>query len=392
MIVHLDTVLKKVSVELKANKIQFPHKDKRILLSISNQIDQGQFLTENQAKLTVKIFKENVHSIKNIEPNIENIIENNSWSKVFRLIQKIRKIYPSPGGENVICIEFTYDKRLKEKLIALNTQVEGPISAIGSRTYGVTYTEKNIHTIVGNFLKDDFEVHDKILNFYYEIDKLLTDKNNNFDIFKTENENFKKIIEKNVGTISLENLTKLNDQKIRYQYQISEKFKATTLAEKIALRKNTKIFIDDNKFLLPDVIQSLIELDRFPLLCIFEGHTPKVNKKTLDFLYDALKIHNLDDNVGIYFRFDKLEDSVNFNSSVASYQFNKNLTDQTIVAGIASNKLPKFFLKSAWKPKSVISFTNSFKNNKSAVYCTDVDLIIYYTDKVLLAGEIDVIV
>jgi hypothetical protein len=392
MIVHLDTVLKKVATEVKANNLQFPHKDKRILLSISNQIDQGQFLTENQAKLTLKIFKENIPEIKKIESTIESIIETNSWSKIFRLIQKVRKIYLSTEGENTVCIEFTYDKRLKEKLISLSHQVQGQISAIGARVYGVSYTEKNIHTLVGHFLREDFEIDDKILNFYYEIDKLLTSKNNNFDIFKTENENFKKIIESKVGPISSANAIKLNDQKIRYQYQIFEEIAATTLTEKIAVRKNTKIFIDESKVLLEDVLQSLKELDRLPILCILEGHTPKVNKKTLDFLHNALKFHNLTDNVGIYFRFDKTEDNVNFNSSVADYQFNKDLNDQTIVAGIANNKLPKFFLKSPWKPKTVISFTNNFKNNKSAVYCTDVDLVIYYTDKVLLTGDVDVIV
>jgi hypothetical protein len=392
MIVYLDAILKKVAVELKANNLQFPHKDKRILLSISNQIDQGQFLTENQAKLILKIFKENIPAIKIIEPTVESSIEANSWSQIFRLIQKIRKIYPSTEGENAVCIEFTYDKRLKEKLISLGPLVEGQISAIGARTYGIAYTEKNVHTLVEHFLREDFDIDDKILNFYYEIDKLLTNDNNKFDIFKTENEKFKKIIESRVGPISEENVLKLNDQKIRYQYQIFEKFTATTLTEKIAARKNTKIFIDEGTVPLADVMQSLKDLNRFPVLCIFEGHTPQVNKKTLDFLYSTLASHNLTSNVGIYFRFDKSEDTANFNSSVADYQFNKNLNDQTMIAGIANNKLPKFFLKSSWKPKTVISFTNSFKNNKSAVYCADVDLIIYHTDKVLLAGEIDVIV
>ena len=70
----------------------------------------------------------------------------------------------------------------------------------------------------------------------------------------------------------------------------------------------------------------------------------------------------------------------------------KNLSDQSQVAGIAAGKLPKFFIKDKWKPKSVISFTTSFRNSKSYVYCNDVDLIIYYGDKKPIQGNVDVIV
>jgi hypothetical protein len=48
---------------------------------------------------------------------------------------------------------------------------------------------------------------------------------------------------------------------------------------------------------------------------------------------------------------------------------------------IDNSKLPKFFDKSGWYPKSVISFTNSFTNNKGTVWCDGVDLLVYYTDK-----------
>jgi hypothetical protein len=48
-------------------------------------------------------------------------------------------------------------------------------------------------------------------------------------------------------------------------------------------------------------------------------------------------------------------------------------------------------IKSEWKPQSVISFTTSFRNNKSSVYCNDVDLIVYYTDRQPLHGGVSVI-
>jgi hypothetical protein len=44
-----------------------------------------------------------------------------------------------------------------------------------------------------------------------------------------------------------------------------------------------------------------------------------------------------------------------------------------------------------WQAQSVVSFTNNFKNNKTSVYCNNIDLIVYYNDKAPL-GDIDAIV
>ena len=140
-----------------------------------------------------------------------------------------------------------------------------------------------------------------------------------------------------------------------------------------------------------ELIKSLKELNRLPVLVIFEGHDPKVNKLTLDLLQTALEKNEITDNVGIYFRFGNVADTSGFNETISTLKYNSLLTEQTNLAGIANTKLPKFMIKSEWKPQSVISFTTSFRNNKSSVYCNDVDLIVYYTDKQPLHGGVSVI-
>jgi hypothetical protein len=159
----------------------------------------------------------------------------------------------------------------------------------------------------------------------------------------------------------------------------------------IAQRPSTKIFIDNSSCTLTEVIASLKNLNRLPLLVIFDGHDSAVNKKSLNLLADALKANGVDDHIGIYFRFNQGNDPAGFNKTISELGYNKNLSEHSQVAGIANSKLPKFFIKDKWKPKSVISFTTSFKNSKSYVYCTDVDLIIYYGDKKPIQGNVDVI-
>ena len=87
----------------------FPSKDKRILLSLARQLLQNTFLTENQSKLLTKIFKENVVHLDGIVDDVHNVINSDTWSEPFRVIQKIRKIYIDPGDADTLVIEFTLE-------------------------------------------------------------------------------------------------------------------------------------------------------------------------------------------------------------------------------------------------------------------------------------------
>ena len=367
----------------------FPSKDKRILLSLSRQLLQNTFLTENQSKLLTKIFKENTIHLEGIVSNVHDVLDNNLWSEPFRVIQKIRKIYID---SEALIIEFTYDKRLRNKLTGLNNRLQGPLSTHGTRHFSVALTEKNIHLLVGEFLRENFEIDEKIMKFYEDINSILTTSEINFAIGNTTNENLKKLLESDIGPLTDNNVLLLNDRKIRYQYEIYEKTPNISLTASIAQRPSTNIFINSLSHTLVDVVDSLKSLNRLPLLVIFDGHDSAVNKKTLNLLSAALKANGIDDHIGIYFRFNQGNDPAGFNKTISELRYNKNLSDQSQVAGIAAGKLPKFFIKDKWKPKSVISFTTSFRNSKSYVYCNDVDLIIYYGDKKPLQGNVDVIV
>ena len=370
----------------------FPSKDKRILLSLARQLLQNTFLTESQSKLLAKIFKENTVHLEGIVNDVHDVLDNNLWSESFRVIQKIRKIYIDPEDSEALIIEFTYDKRLRNKLTGLNNRLQGPLSTHGTRHFSVALTEKNIHLLVGEFLQENFEIDEKIMKFYEDVDTVLKTSEINFAIGNTTNENLKKLLRSDLGALAVDDILLLNDRKIRYQYEIYEKIPDFSLTTAIAQRPSTNIFINSVSHTLIDIVDSLKSLNRLPLLVVFDGHSSEINKKSLNLLSEALVANSIVDHVGIYFRFNQQADSSGFNKSVSELGYNKNLSDQSQVAGIAAGKLPKFFIKDKWKPKSVISFTTSFRNSKSYVYCNDVDLIIYYGDKKPLQGNVDVIV
>lgn len=370
-----------------------PGRDRRILSSLSRQIQFGNFLTENQGKLLLKILKENFNHLQNSNPAFSEIIKSESWSCPFRIIEQTRKIYISNCNDPQIIIEFTYNKRLKQIVSDLTKSVQGQLVATNSKSYSIPLTEKNVVIVMETFSRYQFDIDEKIKVFYQEIRNILKEDKKYFDIHSLNNQKLTELLSSEAISINETNLLKLHDRKIRYQYQIFPKISKDTLAEKIACRSGIKVYIDSNLIGLTELIASLDKLSRLPILFVFNGHESKECLQNLKKMSDSLAANNFVDNIGIYFRFDNTsEPNKIFNSEIATLRYNALLDNHTKIIGIANNKLPKFLIKSAWYPKTVISFTNHFKNNKTSVYCDAVDLIVYYNEKPPLEGTVNAIV
>jgi hypothetical protein len=366
----------------------WPQRDKKVLVSLSKQIQSGNFLTENQGKLLIKILKENWGTVAKITNADISLIENPQWTEPFRVIEQLRKIFILADEQPKIVVEFTYNKRIRQRINDLNKVLQGQLVCANSKQYHLPLTEQNIYNVVQHFKSDDFEIDEKIMDFYHEIEEIIESKNNSLNVFSLVNEKLISAIKKDVGDITQDNLILLNDRRIKYQYQISSKNLENSMKNSLANRSSTKVWINSKDHELTEVIENIRALNRFPLLVIFNGHDSKECLKNLEKLTTSAP--NIE--TGIYFRFDNYVDSdKQFNMFIQSNKLNAKLSPTTLVAGIANNKLPKFMVKGTWYPQSVITFSNNFKNNKSSYYCDSVDLIVYYNDKQPLGGDIDAI-
>lgn len=386
----IDSLLLVISGDIRKIQNIIPKKDKRILLSLAKQLSSGIFLTENQGNLLVKIFTENLDAVATIAANVDSVIRSKSWSKTFREVKRIRKIYTSQEFPHSFVVEFSFNTRLKEKLSQVNTQLRGNVITSGSK-YIFTLSEDSLHLVMKAFAKDDFEVEEKLIKFHQEIQEIEKNEKTPFDIFSLANEKVKVAVEKSLGVDYLGDLRLLQDRKIRFQYKNTEKIPEFSLEDTIANRDGRKIFVSTESYALINLLKSLQALDRFPLLVIFDGRDSVKDKAHLDLLQKSVKNLGILEDIGIYFRYNKESDIAKFNQSIADLHYNKNLSDTTVIAGISNNKIPKFMIKTGWKPQTVISFTSNFKLNKSYVYCSDVDLIIYYGANQPLDKEVNVL-
>jgi hypothetical protein len=371
---------------------QVPSRDKKILISLSRQVQSGHFLTENQAKLLTRILKENIKFITTITEEQRELINSPNWSQPFRVIEQLRKVLYNKDADGRILVEFTYNKRLRQVITDINKDIEGQMLSINGKQYSIPLTEKNLHLVVKTFKPHGFEIDPILTDFYEEISEILAGDKDQFEIFKITNTKLLAKVEDEIGPITEENICLLNDRSHKFQYSIFQKNPEKSLKNAIANRPSTRVWINSEQTTLDELVSALKDLHRLPLLIVFDGHDSKESLKNLKKLEKSLKNNGVETGVGIYFRFDNITDSnKDFNSTVSALGYNTALDHQTLVAGLANNKLPKFMISSEWSPRSVISLTNNFKNNKTSYYCDNIDLIVYYNDRKPL-GHIDAIV
>ena len=116
-------------------------------------------------------------------------------------------------------------------------------------------------------------------------------------------------------------------------------------------------------------------------MIIFDANDSQKSVEELANLSEVLKKHKIFDQVGIYFRLGSTDTGKEFNQLIANEKYNSQLDQSTKVVGIANGKIPKFLLKTDWKPMSVISVGRILQHNKTSVYTNCCDLIINWSDK-----------
>ena len=112
-------------------------------------------------------------------------------------------------------------------------------------------------------------------------------------------------------------------------------------------------------------------------MLVFDEHDPVRSTKALHAVKSALRELDIGD-VGIYFRYDN-HAGKDFNDAVKQAGLNQRNTATTQVVGVSAQSLPKLLLKTGWKPRSVISFTEGFRGNRVFTFANTADLVIYHT-------------
>lgn len=358
-------------------------RDARVLRSLSTAVTTHTFITENQSKLLLKIIIEHIEKIRILVEDVEDIIKTPIWSKSFRVVESYKKLYISQSSENLhINIEFTFSSSLRNTISALQKQISGLVQVHPGKLYQADLTENNIVELISALEPLGFEIEEKLEN-YYKIIKSWSE-NEIKDQYKIDTiiyPNFQKVITADLGIETAIDTNIINDRSIRYQY-FTEKSpkKPENLTEVLANRTSTRCWANRKEINLIDILESLEKLKRFPLMVIFDIADPEKCLEELKNLNQSLEKFGIFESVGIYFRLSNIGTGKDFNQLIATKSYNCQLDSDTKIIGVANGKIPKFLLKTPWRPMSVISIGKILQNNKTSTYTNKCDLIINWTD------------
>jgi hypothetical protein len=361
-------------------------RDFNTLQSLASSVSRSMFITENQGNLLIKLLKENYKKLDIFTEKINLALSAPVWSNSFRHIEQIRKltIEMDSEAEPYICIEYTFNANIRKALNAIGKLAEGLVANTNGKNYQAELTEKNIVLIVEALAPYNFDLDEKIRNFY-EIIKSWnkSEFENQFLISNIDHKNFQKAITADLGIETAIDQNIINDRSMRYQYfSENPKNPGENLTEYIANRSKSRVWIDLAQHSLLDIFNSLKDLKRLPLLIVFESWNEEKSLNHLKILDNSLAESGLDTQVGIYFRLPNSDTGKQFNQLIKDRQYNHPLDLTTQVAVVQSGKIPKFFLKNPWQPMSVIALDTKMglRHGKTSVYSNCCDLIIEWTE------------
>jgi hypothetical protein len=370
---------------LLENKI--PSKEARILHSLANSINTHLFITENQSKLLSKILHENSEKLQDFSNEIKEALSDPTWSKPFRHIEEVKKMYISEENSDSlhIVVEFSFNAKTRAILQEVAKKCENLYMESNGKKYVAELTEQNVVVLVDTLTPLNFEISETILSHYNTIKSWSeTEIHDKFLITNIEHKNFQKSITDDLGLSTIIDQNIIHDRSIRYQYHLdTPRNIGENLTEYISNRTKTRIYIDKKQHSMTEVVHSLISIKRLPILVVFDTLVSNKYLENLKLLSNALIENGISDKIGVYFRLSNDESGKQFNQFISDNLYNYNLTDDTNVACVASGKLPKFFLKTAWKPMSIIALDSrmGMRHGKTAVYSNCCDLIIEWADE-----------
>jgi len=255
------------------------------------------------------------------------------------------------------------------------------------KIHSFPYSEYNLYTLVNIFKEKNFELDDLVKELYDKIDSF---KSDNYvpGIYDYNLKNISTLavdfLNKELGSPSSNNLLLYKDRSILHglnyfdQHDLDKCSKEySSLSVKIANRTNTNIKVLKAKYTFDLLVQSLMELDRFPIMFIVPN----------DSAYDTIsEIHQHMRNVvspeecSVMFRLDNQGEGLEFNNYIKKEKINNKLDVNSKVVYIIDNKVPKPLLKSEWEPKAiVVADTGNIPNTRRVLECfCEKDLIIFY--------------
>jgi hypothetical protein len=388
MIMNIEDCLEYL-VGLRESPVEFTIEktDHSIMTSIARQTFRETALTDRQFAL----MKEKLQTYRDQFTNLDwdfdyavgrlrqplRTIDRSRWIRIVDDLGSA-SVYESHKGP-FIAIRFTFQKKLISSLEHINKK-------IGTQPYHYDkinkikyyeYNEKNLYEIVTAFKDKNFVVDDDILNSY---NTMLGFKKEdhvpgiyNFK-FLNLHPNCEKELTNELGTLNKENILVFKDRSLKYGLNVPTIESTSILTKNIANRDNTNVFVNSTKWTLDQLVSTLVDLDRFPLVILLDELNPFENLVTS---HAAFRNIVTPDQISVQFRLSS-ENSHGFNEYIKENGINSPVDKNTKVVYTSIDKLNKPLITSDCRPNAAILLESRRVNHKMQPWLNSFDLVMHY--------------
>jgi hypothetical protein len=363
--------------------------DRNLMFSLGKQCLRQIPFTDRQyelAKRKILDYKDQfeANGIDGIEEKMNNLrqpLRSIDRSKTISLVEQ--------NDQTMIAVRFPFAKNMIKYIEILNSIHKNKGYDKANKTHFITPTEKNIYRLIGNFQKANFEIEESLLEQYRKLLEMKENKNKHvpgvygLQLKNLHNKAFDYAVS-SIGEPSLDNLALYKDRQeilgINYfdEDDLQQSIhKLQPLTKKIINRSKQNILVNSLKYTVDNVVESVLELHRFPLLVIIPDNDDSV--ECLQNVYECFKGIVLDESCSVMFRKDnKNQIDRNFNSFIKQKNLNNSLAKNSKIVYISNNKIPKPLLVSDWKPSAVLMYGSRRTNMKLDSYVSECDLVMHY--------------
>lgn len=338
--------------------------DRVLLTSIARQTSRGVGLTDRQhilVKEKITKYKDQFKTTNDLDFDLAL----NSLRIPLRSIDRSKIVFLRKNGTKLdIVIKFPFNKKTIVVVNEISKKYSDSYKHVkGSNEHSFKFYEPIIVDIVESLQDRNFFIEEEILDMYKEIKTILENpfkyKSALIDTQSVNiDERVLRIAKEELGELTDTNLVKYYDRSLRYGI---EKFKTlnfqnvSELTNKIANRNCQKVYISPKNYNMDSVIDTIHELNRFPLLVVLDTNS---ELEQLTKIFNSIKRYVLPNENILLDRIENKDDkNYPLNTFIKEQGFATWLDKSTKVVYIFQQRLPKLLLKNDWAP--IITLQNS---------------------------------
>ena len=350
--------------------------DYTIMYSIAKQVFKGTALTDRQfALMQTKLLSYSDQFNKADIPlelnNLRNPIRSINREKYIRL------------QGNKIKVRFPFKKSDIMLINELSHKAKGYDHKKGSHEHFFDYTEQNVLGLLDRFVSKGFVIDKEIEIVYHEIKHMEQQKDRYvpgiFDMkLKNVSDKISSLMKDDLGELTNKTFLKYVDRKFKYGLEhIEGTPPPKNIIESIAFRDKIAYESKPSKEPLESLLESLWNLNRFPLLVVLDKeNAEKQLHSMLTYYRDILNV----EQQSVLFRLENKD--AGFNQLVKDRKLNNWVDKLTKIVYISKDKLPKILIDCDWQPSVAFTFDSALDRVLDTYISSSCDLTIFREEHV----------